>query len=305
MNSLESRSAVALCLAASLLLGACSDPAATDRGAAAAASAPTAAYVASAKGRIDIEGGLIRLAAQREGVIDKVLVEEGDTVQRNQVLAVLVDEQARRATALARAEQAQSQAALPAIEVRLAAALREEQRLAPLAADQTVAAQDLDNARDQVRAARAEQVAARAAVASAAERVKQADYEIEQRVVRAPLAGKIVKRQARPGDGVSIATVTPLFLFAPDGPRIVRAELEERFVPLVRAGQVAQVTLEADESRQYSARVLRLGHVVGQPSPSDDPTSKRDSSVVECVLSIEAGDVLIGQRVIVRFSKGQ
>ena len=304
MNSTDPRGTAALCVAALLILVACSDEASTERNTA-AASAPASAYVASAKGRIDIEGGLIRLAAQREGVIDKVLVEEGDTVQRNQVLAVLVDEQARRSASLARAEQAQSQAALPAIEVRIATALREANRLAPLAADQTVAAQDFDNARDQVLAARAEQAAALAAVRTAAERVKQADYEIEQRIVRAPLAGKIVRRQARPGDGVSISTVTPLFQFAPDGPRIVRAELEERFVPMVRVGQTAQVALEADESRQYTAKVLRLGHVVGQPSPSDDPTVRRDISVVECVLSIEASDVLIGQRVIVRFKREQ
>ena len=85
----------------------------------------------------------------------------------------------------------------------------------------------------------------------------------------------------------------------------MRAELEERFVPMVRVGQTAQVALEADESRQYTAKVLRLVHVVGQPSPSDDPTVRRDISVVECVLSIEASAVLIGQRVLVRFKREQ
>ena len=61
-----------------LLIAACTDePPAPPAAPASAASSP---FVASAKGRIDIEGGVIRLAAQREGVIDKVLVEEGDTV---------------------------------------------------------------------------------------------------------------------------------------------------------------------------------------------------------------------------------
>ena len=284
-----------------LLIAACTDePPAQPAAPASAASSP---FVASAKGRIDIEGGVIRLAAQREGVIDKVLVEEGDTVKRGQALATLVDQQARRAVALARAEAAQTLAARPGAEIRLAAAQREAHRLQPLLADHTVAGQEWDAARDQVRLQQAELNVAHAAVRAAGERVKAADYEIEQRIVRAPLAGKIVRRQARPGDGVSVTTVTPLFLFAPDAPRIVRAELEERFLPLVKPGQTAEVVLEADESRKYSAKVLRLGHVVGARSASDDPTVKQDSSVVECVLAIEANDVLIGQRVIVRFAR--
>ena len=46
-----------------------------------AASAPSSAYVAVAKGRVDIEGGVIRLAAQRDGLIQAVMVEEGDSVK--------------------------------------------------------------------------------------------------------------------------------------------------------------------------------------------------------------------------------
>ena len=268
----------------------------------AVALAPSA-FVASARGRIDIEGGVIRLAAQREGVIEKVFVEEGDSVTAGQVLAVLGAEQARRAAALARAEATQAQRTLAPIEARLAAARREENRLAPLALDNTVPRQELDMARDQLHVLSAELEAVRAAVAVAAGRVSVADYEIELRTVRAPLAGKIVRRQARPGDGVSLATVTPLFLFAPDAPRIVRAELEERWLAAVKPGQAAEVMLEAAESRRFKAHVLRLGQVVGNRTPSDDPSEKQDNRVVEVVLLLDSADLLIGQRVIVRFAR--
>jgi len=109
------------------------------------------------------------------------------------------------------------------------------------------------------------------------------------------------QRQARPGNGVSTLNVTPLFLFAPDAPRIVRAELEERFLGAVQPGQSAEIVLEAKPSHRRAGKVLRIGKVVGQRIPSDDPTERQDSRVVECVLALDDTDLLIGQRVIVRF----
>jgi HlyD family secretion protein len=260
-----------------------------------------AAATASAKGRIDVEGGVIRLAAQRDGVVQKVFVEEGQRVRAGDPLAQLDDQSARLAARLARAEWEQVQRAVAPIAVRLAAAERELRRVEPLAADNTVPRQTLDEAVDRVRLLRAELAQAQAAVATSASKVESVEHEIALRVVRAPLDGTIVRRQARPGDGVSTLNVTPLFLFAPDAPRIVRAEVEERFLRMMAPGQAAEVVLEADDTRRYPAKVVRLGQVVGARTPSDDPAERQDNRVVECVLSVDAPDVLIGQRVIVRF----
>jgi RND family efflux transporter MFP subunit len=283
-------------------LAACGEPPATAP-AGPASAASSASYVASAKGRIDIEGGLVRLAAQREGVIEQVLAEEGEQVKPGQVLAVLADEGPRRAAQLARAETEQARRQLRPLRARLSAAQREAERLRPLAQDDRVPRQELDAADDGVVQLRAELQAASANVVVFEQRERVADYELEQRRVRAPLAGTIVRRQARPGDGVSISTVTPLFLFAPESPLIVRAELEERWLQNVQAGQRAEVTLEADEQQRFKARVLRLGTVVGNRTAGDDPAERQDARVVECVLALEAQTLRIGQRVIVRFAK--
>lgn len=109
-----------------------------------------------------------------------------------------------------------------------------------------------------------------------------------------------MRRQARPGDGISTLNVTSLFLFAPESPRIVRADLEERFVAAVQPGMTAQIALQADESRKFNGKVLRIGRVFGQRShPTDDPADKQDVRTVECVLSIDDQGLLIGQRVLV------
>ncbi len=259
------------------------------------------AAVASAKGRIDIEGGVIRLAARRDGVIAEVLVEEGQRVRAGQLLATLDDALAQRNLALARSETAEAEAMLRKARIDQAATAREAERLRPLAAARTVAGQDYDRARDAQSLATTAVESAGLAIATATARERVAAREIEERRIVAPLDGRIVQRQARPGNGVSTLNVTPLFLFVPDVPHIVRAELEEQYIPMVRAGQRAEIVLEADAAQRRRGAVVRIGRVVGQRSPSEDPTERQDNRVVEVVITLEGEPLLIGQRVIVRF----
>lgn len=55
-----------------------------------------------------MEGGIIQVAARRAGVIQDVLVQEGDVVTRGQVLARLEDDQPRLASERALAEVGQA-----------------------------------------------------------------------------------------------------------------------------------------------------------------------------------------------------
>lgn len=48
-------------------------------------------YLAILKGRVDLESGIVRLAASRDGIIREVLVNEGERVSKGQVLATLDD----------------------------------------------------------------------------------------------------------------------------------------------------------------------------------------------------------------------
>jgi HlyD family secretion protein len=164
-----------------------------------------------------------------------------------------------------------------------------------------VSRQELDKAEGEVAVLRSEIVAARAGVASARIRVKLAAYDLEQRLVRAPSDGQIVRKQAKPGDGISTLNVTSLFLFAPESPRIIRADLEERFVSAVAPGMSAEISPQGNESRIIRGKVLRIGRVFGKRSVStDDAADKQDVRTVECVLSVEHQQFLIGQRVLVR-----
>ncbi|WP_394825396.1 HlyD family secretion protein [Pendulispora albinea] len=260
----------------------------------------TTPWVAVAKGKVDIEGGVIKLAASRDGLIKQVFVEEGAKVKAGAPLAQLDDQQAVLSATVANREVAQARAALASLEVRQRAAEREVRRLEGLMASSAAPRGELDRARDEQALVVTDRAIARANIEVARARQALATYEVSLRTVRAPLDGQVIRRFARPGDGISTLNVTPLFLFAPDAKRIIRAELVDRFVPRVSPGMRAEVVVESDESQTYPAQVLRVGRVFGLKQPSDDPAEKVDQRVVECVLGIDSEEVRIGQRVLVR-----
>jgi RND family efflux transporter MFP subunit len=268
----------------------------------AAAVPPGGPYVAIASGKADVEGGVIKVAARRSGVVRDVLVQEGDTVVRGQVLARQEDDEPRLAADSAAAELEQAKAQIALADVQLSAAKREYDRMKGLAASNFVAAQRLDQANDAIREAQATLQAQRAAVGTAQARLAEARYNLELTVVRAPVDGRIARRYANPGSGASTLNVSTMFELEPNSRRIIRAELSESALPVVGVGQVAQISPEADPGKAYKGMVLRRAAVFGaRKLDSDDPAERADERVVEVVVSADDAPFLIGQRVLVKF----
>ena len=268
------------------------------------AGPPATPYAAVANGKADVEGGIISIAARRGGIIREVLVQEGDTVVKGQVLARQEDEDARLTVQRARAEVAQARSMMAATEVQLITARREYARMQGLAATNNVAAQKLDQARDAIDGAQATLQSQRAAVATATARLKEAEYNLDLTVIRSPADGRIVRRYANPGAGASTLNVTALFDLQPNTQHIVRAEIPESAVPAVSEGQLVELTPEADPTKVYVGRVLRRAGVFGaRKLQSDDPSERTDERVVEVVVASEGAPFLIGQRVLVKFMK--
>lgn len=285
-----------LALLAPLLLGACTqhdEP---------AAAAPTPAYAAVARGRIDVEGGLLSLGMPREGTLAEVDVREGDTVRRGQPLAVLEREPAQLALAEAQAELEQAHAQLALLGQRQAAAERRAGRLAAAARAGAGDGQSADDARDAANELAAQQASARASLALAEQKLAGARFELAQRTLRAPLDAQVVRVSAQPGASVS-PQAGALFVLLPLRPRIVRAELSEAYVGAVSVGMPAIVSADGDfDAATWRAHVLRLGSVVGPSTLEDDPQQRANSRTVECVLALDgATQARVGQRVLVRF----
>jgi HlyD family secretion protein len=272
----------------------------------AAASAPKSPFVAVANGKADVEGGVIQVAARTSGVIEEVLVQEGEAVVKGQVLARLEDEQPRLQADSAAADMRQAQAQIPVLEVQLSTAKRELARLESLVATNFVAGQKIDQAQDAVRQAQAGIEAQQAAIGAFKAKYNQARYNQELTIIRAPADGRIVRRYANPGAGASTLNVSNMFDLEPKADRIVRAEISESALPFVVIGQTVQLSPESDPSKVVPGKVLRRAAVFGaRKLQSDDPTERSDERVVEVVVGTDGSPFLIGQRVLVKFMRTQ
>jgi HlyD family secretion protein len=261
-------------------------------------------YAAIANGKVDVEGGIISVAARRGGIIREVLVQEGDRVVAGQVLARQEDDEARLSVQSARASVAQAESQLAQIRVDISTAQREYNRLEKLVATNFVAAARMDQARDAIATAQARLGSQQAAVQTARAQLAQAQYNQELTVIRAPADGRIARRYANPGAGASTLNVSAMFDLEPDAPRIARAEIVESDIPNVANGQAVEITPEGDPSKVYVGAVLRRAAVFGaRKLASDDPSQRSDERVVEVVVSAGDAPLLIGQRVLVKFMK--
>ncbi|MEO8998670.1 MAG: biotin/lipoyl-binding protein [Rhodanobacter sp.] len=290
------------CLALTLacLLAACSRS--TDAPTIATAP-PAATYAAVARGKVDIEGGLLTLSMPREGTLAKVAVHEGDHVKQGQLLAALDTQPATLAVEAAQAQLEQAQAQLKLLAVKQAAAKQRAERLVAAATAGAGDGQSADDAREAAAQLDAEQLSARAALSMASQKLDEARYELKQRSLLAPFDADVVQASAQPGASVS-PTSGPLFTLLPQKPRIVRAELNDSFVGVIQPGMHAEVVANSGgDNARWSAHVLRIGQVYGPATLDNDPQVRANARTVECVLAFdEPQNLRIGQRVMVRFS---
>jgi HlyD family secretion protein len=289
------------CALTTLLLSACGAGHA-DSGKAAAP--PASPYAAIAQGKVDIEGGVVEVAARRPGVTKEVLVQEGDSVKKGQILARQEDGDAILAVNSAEAAVAQAESTLSLTEISAQTAQRELERLQRIKVSGVITQQQLDQAADSLATARAQIGVQRAAVLTAKAQLAQARYNRDLTIVRAPMDGKIIRRYANPGSGASTLNVSVMFDLAAAAPHIIRAEIVESAIPDVHIGQEAEIVPEADPSHLAVGHVIRIAPTFGERKlKSDAANEASDERVVEVVVSADAAPFLIGQRVLVKFMK--
>jgi HlyD family secretion protein len=265
---------------------------------------PTTLYATIANGKVDIEGGVIEVAARRPGVISEVLAKEGAIVKKGQVLARLEDRDAILAINSAKATVAQARSELTLSEAELRTARREHERLQKLLSSNLVSQQQLDQAADSIATAEAQRGIRQAAIGTAQARLAEAEYNLELTAIRAPMDGKIIRRYANPGSGASTLNVSTMFDLEPDIAHIIRSEIVESAIPDVFIGQTAEIVPEADPTQKATGRVIRIAATFGaRKLKSDTANEASDERVVEVVVSADNANFLIGQRVLVKFLK--
>lgn len=278
----------------------------TTPSAGATSSSTQSPYFAIARGRVDVQGGLARVVAQRDGVITAVDAQQGDQVKVGQELVQLDPRAAQIELQSGNAQVDQARAQLAQLQVKLEVARRRAPRIAEAAQAGAATGDAADDARNAVASLQAQVAAAKAAVDIAQQQVAAAQLDLAARSLRAPVSGRVVQRDAQIGQAVSAQAGSALFVILPDRPRIVRAELDADDADRIKPGMSAQVVRDTGQGTPHLAKVLRVGEVLGASTLNDDPLARAASREVECVLQLEPPTgsepaFRIGQRVLVRF----
>jgi RND family efflux transporter MFP subunit len=285
--------------AIALLLGACGKTASN----APVAAPPASQFVAIARGRVDVLGGLVHIAAPRDGIVAELLKTVGDNVKAGDALVVLDTKQARIALDAAKAELHAATAQGDLLRTKQPALEQRAARVAEAAAAGAATDQAADDAKQALAELDAEIAVADANIETVKQKIRQAEYEIDARTLRAPVAGRITARFTHIGDVVSPSS-GELIELLPDAPRIVRAELNEGFVNKVGVGMNAEISSETDPGKPQTARVIRIGEVFGPSKLNESTQEATDTRDVECILELPNNDLKVGQRVQVRFLPG-
>jgi HlyD family secretion protein len=225
----------------------------------AARSAPQRTAVV-AMARLEPASQLVRVSASLVDTVARILVKEGEEVKVGQELAVLETSTLRRLerdSARLRAQQAAlkqrgvetQRAVLRQAEAALANANDEVTRTKALLERGLVSAREYDTmvfqagrSQDDLSQARTALVqaeeSARLAQEEAGNAVAVAERQLEQTVVRAPIAGSVLRVLVKPGE----RTVGPVVELGQTGRMCAVAEVHSTEVHLVRAGQRAEFT---------------------------------------------------------------
>lgn len=302
-----STAGLAAALAAAALLAGCGpshDAPANAGQASAKAQQNGPAAVAVARGKIEVEGGLLDLSPAVAGVVQQLSVKEGQSVQRGQLLLRLADDTGQADLAVAESEAQLAKARQKARAARLPQLKQTLSRWQAAAREGAADAQNVDEAAQALRDAQAEIDVAAAEAQVAQRKLEQLRAQHKRQELRAPEAGTVVRLATHAGS--QAVPGTPAVVVLPQRPLQVRAEINESFAAAVREGMRATVTLDADGASQQqlpSARVLRISPVYGTARLQDDQ-QRGPVRVIECVLVFEqapAAAVRVGQNVRVQF----
>lgn len=237
-----------------------------------ARTGPISAYLtttANLKALRDVE-----VAAQAEGVVRQINVEEGAFVQQGQILCQLDDRQLQ--VDLRLAEERLEQARLQLEKARIAkekAATQAANSAADLKrkekafAEQLVSAQEVDDVRYRLEEFQHDERAAASGERESRHRVEELEAEIAKAKlliansqVKAPFAGRITERMVELGK--TVRNMDPVFRLASFSPLQADVHLSEQESHRVQPGQSVTVRLGNDSSNAASGKVIRVSPIV-------------------------------------------
>ena len=226
-------------------------------------TAPTPSSILDASGYV-VARRQATVSAKITGKVVTVGIEEGQRVERDEVIARLDDTNAQATVAHARAEVEQSKANLAAAEIAFANATPTFERNEKQFVRSVISAQTFDTAKANFDSARTALTVAARGLEVAEARLRLAERNLDDTVVRAPFAGIVTVKAAQEGEMVSPISAGGGFTRTGIGTIVDMSSLElevdvsENFINRVVPQQPVTVRLNAYPDWSIPARVIAI-----------------------------------------------
>ena len=233
----------------------------------------------------------VNVSPRQQGLLDQLLVDEGDAVQKDQILALMdpgdLEDRLQERQALLRQAEATYRRRLD-----------EFQRQSRLYQSGVISADAFSEVENQM-------LGNQAAVIAARERIEQLEEEQNQQKIRAPFAGTITARYAEPGAFVTPTTTASATAGATSSSIVelssgleVSARVPESDIGRIAIDQLASIRVDAYPDERFDARVSEIA-----------PRAVKQDNVTSFEVKLDLIDppqkLLIGMTADINFQTGR
>jgi RND family efflux transporter MFP subunit len=228
------------------------------------------------------------VSTQITGTLTHVLIEEGDRVEKGQVIARLEDSGLRASLNAAQANVMTAQAQVATAEAQLAQAQADSRRQESLVASGMATMQFAEQSRTAVTTATAQLDARRREADSARAQVAQAKVNFDYSVVRAPFSGVVTVKAAQVGEIVSPLSAGGGFTRTGVGTIVdmdsleIDVDVSESYIGQVKPDMPAEAILSAYPEWKIPAHVIAIV-----------PSADRGKATVKVRVALEQKDARI------------
>lgn len=219
------------------------------------------------------------------GKVVEILVEEGQPVEKDQIVARLDDSNTNKSLELSKAELRSAKTYVAETQARLTEAKLTLERNTELARRQLVSTAALDKARADFESLRAQLASREAEVIVSQKRVDLQQQNMDDLILRAPFAGVVISKDSQPGEMISPIsagggfTRTGICTIVDMASLEIEVDVNEAYIQRVRVDQYVQAILEAYPEWKIPARVLAI-----------IPTADRQKATVKVRIAFQVTD---------------
>ncbi len=239
-----------------------------------------------ASGLVEASTGTIAVGTPVAGIVSQMDVQWGERVTKGTPLFRIDARDIANTRPTAVAELAKAKAALAPAGRNLAAAKR-------LHADGFLTNQDLIQRE-------ADETSAKAAIQTARAQIGRIDAEIARRTVRAPITGRILKINVRPGELADTRdTAPPVILMGNEDRLNVRAEIDEHDAWRLKPGMSATAYVPGNHALHTPLSFVRIEpYIQPKTNLTGGATERTDTRVLQVIYSFDPATlpVYIGQQ---------